>query len=61
MDSHIKGTYLRLDFKGPASSLTQAEHEKFRRQHAVNDCFNVLDKCSGEEKRSKFFSFEKTF
>ena len=29
-----RGSYLRLDFKGPAPSLTQAEHEKFRRQQA---------------------------
>ena len=29
----VKGSYLRLDFKGPAPSLTQAEHEKFRTQH----------------------------
>ena len=28
----VKGSYLRLDFKGPAHSLPQAEHEKFRRQ-----------------------------
>ena len=30
----VKGSYLRLDFKGPALSLTQAEHGKFRRQQA---------------------------
>ena len=29
-----KGSYLRLDFKIPAPALTQAEHEKFRRQQA---------------------------
>ena len=29
----VKGSYLRLDFKGPAPSLTQAQHEKFRKQH----------------------------
>ena len=29
-----RGSYLRLDFKGPAPSLTQVEHEKFRRQQA---------------------------
>ena len=29
-----KARILRLDFKGPAPSLTQGEHEKFRRQQA---------------------------
>ena len=40
----VKGSYLRLDFKGPALSVTQAENEKFRTASA-NDCFHVLDKC----------------
>ena len=31
----VKGSYFRLDFKGPAPSLRQAEHEKSRRQHTV--------------------------
>ena len=36
----VKGTHLRLGFKGPAPSLTQAEHEKF-----APKIVNVLDKC----------------
>ena len=31
----VKGSYLRLDLKGPAPFLTQAEHEKSKRQHLV--------------------------
>ena len=30
----VKGSFLRLDFKNHALSLTQAEHGKFRRQQA---------------------------
>ena len=41
----VKGSYLRLDFKGPAPSLTQAEHEKNPETASAKDCFNVLDKC----------------
>ena len=42
---------MRLDFKGPAPSLTQAEHEKFRRQQAPTIVFmfwtNVPEKKKG--------------
>ena len=41
----VKGTYLRLDFKFPAPSLTQAEHEQFRRQQAPTIVLMFLDKC----------------
>ena len=30
---YVKGSYFRLDFKSPTPSLTQADHERSRRQH----------------------------
>ena len=56
----VKGTYLRLDFKGPAPSLQQAEHEKFRRQQAPTIVLMFWTNVQRKKKGHQFFSFENT-
>ena len=54
---HVFATRLQRPCSFPDTRGTR----KIQKTASANDCFNVFDKCSGEDKGSQFFSFEKTF
>ena len=57
----VKGTYLRLDFKGPAPPLTQVENEKFRRQQAPTIVSMFWTNVHGKKKGPCFSLLRKPF